>query len=59
MLVQDVKKYPQLYRKKIVEAECHPGLIYNKLETELLMADMLSKYMPSYQLISYNDLNKA
>lgn len=59
MLVQDIQYHPQLYRNKIVEAECHPGLISNKLETELLMADMLSKYMPSYQLINYNDLDKA
>ncbi len=54
--IQDARYQKGRLEGKCIELECHPGLIYNIEETEMLMADMLSRVVSGYELISYNDL---
>ena len=54
--VQDIKNFSYLYSDKTIELECHPGLMPNLEETNLLMQDEIRKYMPDYILITYCDL---
>lgn len=56
LFAQDLSRFANCYKSKVVEVECHPGLLSNADETQMVMHDAIRQYVPTYRLISYSDL---
>ena len=56
VFIQEYSKHKRKYDNRVIEIECHPGLLENSEETKWLFEDRLSEYSKYHELISYDKL---